>query len=66
MIRLMENRMYIDSFNDVMEINDHSICFLYPTYKLQVKGKDLKVTAFTRQEMILFGTFLSLEFIYDN
>ncbi|NBK98127.1 MAG: hypothetical protein EOM50_08915 [Erysipelotrichia bacterium] len=64
MIRLAENRAYIEGFLDVTSINDTVIVFVYETYDLKVNGEKLTIHAFNKQEMIIFGKMLTLSFHY--
>lgn len=66
MIRLMENRAFIEGFNDVTTVNDAKISFIFEQYNLDIEGKELTILAFNKHEMIIRGKLLHLSFIYHN
>lgn len=64
MIKGSNDRILIDGFLDVLVILDDFVMLLYPTYNLEIKGIGLKVAAFTKSELILFGQIMNVEFVY--
>lgn len=64
MIRLAEDRGFIEGFKDVTSINEGKIIFIYDQYDLEIKGEDLSITAFNKHEMIIKGKILMVSFAY--
>jgi len=62
----MENRAYLDGFNDVLSIEKEKITLLYTMYELIIEGEELRISAFTKSELILFGKINSVLFLYKN
>lgn len=61
----MEDRAYLEGFKDVMIISDTKIILLYKDYELQLNGEKLRVMAFSKSELILFGKVNQVFFNYD-
>lgn len=64
MIRLSEDRAFIDGYQDVTSISEAKISFIYDKYNLLIEGKGLTVIAFSKHEMIIHGQMLTLSFQY--
>lgn len=65
MIRLTQDRAFIEGFKDVTSINEAKIMFIYDKFNLEIKGKDLSIAAFNKHEMIIHGKLMSLSFHYE-
>lgn len=65
MIRLTENRAFIEGFKDVTSINEAKITFIYEKFNLEIKGKDLSIVEFNKHEMIIHGQLMTLSFQYE-
>ena len=61
----MEDRAYLEGFKDVILIEDEKIILMYKEYKLQLEGKKLRIAAFSKSELILFGVIDRITFHYD-
>lgn len=61
----MEDRAYLEGFKDVIMIEDEKIILLYKEYKLELEGRKLRVAAFSKSELILFGVIDRISFNYD-
>lgn len=66
MIRLTEDRAFIEGFNDVTSINEAKITFIYQHFNLDIEGKGLTVAAFSKHEMIIKGKLMTLSFHYQS
>lgn len=66
MIKMNEDRIFIEDFNDVVTISQDKVDLLFASYHLIIEGKKLQVAAFSRNEMILFGQILSVVFSYND
>lgn len=62
----MEDRIFVEDFQDVIEISKECISLLFKQYELILKGEELQVVAFSKSEMILYGKILSVNFEYRN
>lgn len=66
MIRLVEERLFIDGYLDVVSINEDTIIFAYKGYELEIQGNLLKVVSYSKSEMIIHGLLRSILFHYDK
>lgn len=66
MIKMNEERIFIEDFSDVVTISQDKVELLFKTYHLIIEGKKLQVAAFSKTEMILFGQISSVVFSYND
>lgn len=66
MIKLTNDRLFIDDFLDVLTIQQEEVIFLYKEYSIKVKGEALQVISFSKSEMIIKGKLLGVMFLYHN
>lgn len=66
MIRLVENRLFIDGYLDVASIKDDTVTFLFKDYKLTIHGIHLKIVSYSKNEMIIHGLLKQITFDYHE
>lgn len=66
MIKLMEDRLFADGYNDIISISEHKVQLKYKTHDIVIEGEKLKIASFSKHEMIVFGQMLSLVFLYHD
>lgn len=66
MIKLTDDRLFIDGFNDILTIQNEELVFLYTKYDIKIEGEALQVISFSKSEMIIKGKITGVMFIYKD
>lgn len=55
--------VYVSNHRGILSYEENNTCILLKDYQLQIKGKDLRISSYTRDDLTIQGYIKSLEFI---
>ncbi len=65
-INLTPNKIYINNYDDIMEIKDNMISVDFMDFVLNINGYDFKVMQMVDNEVLFNGKIESMEYIYKK
>ena len=57
------SEIYISNHRGILSYEENTICILLKDYQLQIKGKELYISSYTRDDLTIKGYIRSLEFL---
>lgn len=65
MITMIKNQLMIDQYEELLQASSHDISLRLKDMQLTISGKDLKVCALTRDEILIEGIMEGLAFHHE-
>lgn len=65
-INLSPNKIYINNYNDIIEIKDTNISLDFTDFLLKINGQNFKVSQMINNEILFNGHIESMEYIYKK
>ncbi|HAB67677.1 MAG TPA: hypothetical protein DCE23_09960 [Firmicutes bacterium] len=65
-INLTPNKIYINNYNDILEIKENIISIDFNDFFLNINGNDFKVVKMLNNEVLFNGKIESMEYIYKK
>ena len=65
-ITIYENHLHVYNYQKLKKITDEEIILIFDKFMLIIKGINLKLKKMTKQELLINGTILKVEFNYEK
>lgn len=64
-ITIYENNLHVFNYEKLDKLSDTEIVISINAKKIKIVGKDMKIKQMTKQELLINGTILKVEFLYE-
>ena len=64
-ITIYENTLHVFNYDKLNKMSDKEIVFTIGEKKILINGENLKIKQMTKQELLINGKILKVEFIYE-
>lgn len=65
-ITIYENNLHVFNYSKLNKLSDKEIIITINTKKILIEGMNLKIKQMTKQELLINGQILKVEFIYEK
>lgn len=62
MITIMKNQLMAEQYEELLQVTSDRICLRFANRRMIILGRDLKVLALTRDEILIEGQMEGLQF----
>ncbi len=62
MITIMKNQLMAEQYEELLQVTSDRICLRFCDRRMIIQGKDLKVLALTRDEILIEGKMEGMQF----
>lgn len=66
MITINANQMMVECYREVIHVSDVEVRLRMQEYSLQIHGKQLKILALSKDEVLLEGRLEGVQFLYEK
>lgn len=64
-ITIYENSLHVFNYKKLDKLSDNEIIILLEDKFINIKGKNMKIKQMTKQELLIKGVILKVEFLYE-
>lgn len=64
-ITIYDNYLHVFNYTKLNKLSEKEIILSLPNVKVKIEGNNLKIKQMTKQEMLINGIILKVEFIYE-
>ena len=65
-ITIYENNFHVFNYQKLDKLSEKEIIFTLTTSKVKINGLNMKIKQMTKQELLIIGKIIKVEFIYEE
>ena len=65
-ITIYDGHLHAFNYNKLVKLSEKEIIIIFSKYRINIIGNDLKVKIMTKDEMLINGNILKVEFLYER